>query len=158
MNEVNLIGFLGGDFEPNYTQMGKCYARNQLAITKRFKNAKGNEESSTTWIPIVIFGKSAETAYLHFSKGSQFACKGELVSNQYTDKHGENRTSLSVIVHKFYWLVGNKKQENKPQEQVKQKDAIKEVQDEQNVDFDKVALSETENPFNAAIEATEAQF
>uniref|UniRef100_UPI000AECC619 hypothetical protein n=1 Tax=Campylobacter coli TaxID=195 RepID=UPI000AECC619 len=28
-----------------------------LAITKRWKNERGNEESSTTWIPIVLFGK-----------------------------------------------------------------------------------------------------
>lgn len=86
MNNVNLIGYLGKDFEVGTTNSGRVYAKNSLAITKRWKNERGNEESSTTWIPIVLFGKSAESASTHIKKGSQFACSGELSSNQYQEK------------------------------------------------------------------------
>ncbi|ECQ5319783.1 TPA: single-stranded DNA-binding protein, partial [Campylobacter jejuni] len=51
MNNVNLIGYLGKDFEIGTTNSGRVYAKNSLAITKRWKNERGNEESSTTWIP-----------------------------------------------------------------------------------------------------------
>ena len=61
MNDVKLLGYLGKDFEAEYTQGGKCYAKNSLAITKKWKNERGNEESKTTWIPIELNGKSAET-------------------------------------------------------------------------------------------------
>lgn len=68
MNNVNLIGYLGKDFEIGTTNSGRVYAKNSLAITKRWKNERGNEESSTTWIPIVLFGKSAESASTHIKK------------------------------------------------------------------------------------------
>ena len=42
MNSVNLIGYLGRDFDVAYTSENKCYARNSLAISKKFKNSKGN--------------------------------------------------------------------------------------------------------------------
>ncbi|EAI4327129.1 single-stranded DNA-binding protein [Campylobacter upsaliensis] len=114
MNNVNLIGYLGKDFEVGNTSGGKLYAKNSLAITKRWKNEKGNDESSTTWIPIVLFGKSAESASIYIKKGSQFACSGELSSSQYTDEQGNVKTTLSVIVSKFYWL--GKKDKETPQE------------------------------------------
>ncbi|MDE5603082.1 MAG: single-stranded DNA-binding protein [Helicobacter sp.] len=113
MNNVNLIGYLGRDFEVGTTGNGKLYAKNSLAITKKWKNEKGNEESSTTWIPIVLFGKSAESASMHIKKGSQFACSGELSSSQYTDETGNTKTILSVIVSKFYWLGKKDKEDTK---------------------------------------------
>ncbi|EAH5595103.1 single-stranded DNA-binding protein [Campylobacter coli] len=112
MNNVNLIGYLGKDFEIGTTNSGRVYAKNSLAITKRWKNERGNEESSTTWIPIVLFGKSAESASTHIKKGSQFACSGELSSNQYQDEDGNTRTMLTVIVSKFYWLGKKDKDDN----------------------------------------------
>ncbi|MBX1045984.1 single-stranded DNA-binding protein [Campylobacter jejuni] len=111
MNNVNLIGYLGKDFEVGTTNNGRLFAKNSLAITKKWKNEKGNDESHTTWIPIVLFGKSAESASMYIKKGSQFACSGELSSSQYTDEDGNTRVILSVIVSKFYWL-GKKDKEN----------------------------------------------
>ncbi|WP_297195453.1 single-stranded DNA-binding protein [uncultured Campylobacter sp.] len=133
MNSVNLIGYLGKDFEVAYTGENKCYARNSLAISKKFKNSKGNEETQTSWIPIAIFGKTAETAYLHFPKGSLFACSGELVSSTYTDKDGNNRSSLSVIVHKFYWV--NSSKDNKNISQNKENPTQSTQEDKINLDF-----------------------
>lgn len=126
MNDVKLLGYLGKDFEAEYTQGGKCYAKNSLAITKKWKNERGNEESKTTWIPIVLFGKSAETAYLHFPKGSQFLCSGELQSNEYTDKEGNKRTSLSVIVSRFYWINAKKEMVDSTKHNTPKQDAPKE--------------------------------
>ncbi|EAJ1255038.1 single-stranded DNA-binding protein [Campylobacter lari] len=114
MNNVNLIGYLGKDFEVGTTKSGRLYAKNSLAITKRWKNEKGNDESSTTWIPIVLFGKSAENASMYIKKGSQFACSGELSSSQYQDESGNIKTALSVIISKFYWL--GKKDNTEPKE------------------------------------------
>ncbi|WP_270985565.1 single-stranded DNA-binding protein [Campylobacter helveticus] len=117
MNEVRLLGYLGRNFEAEYTKSGKCYARNSLAITKKWKNERGDEESKTTWIPIVLFGKAAETAYIHFPKGSQFLCSGVLQSNDYVDKDGNKRTALSVVVSKFYFLNSKKEMINQAKEQ-----------------------------------------
>lgn len=140
MNNVNLIGYLGKDFEVGTTSNGRVYARNSLAITKRWKNEKGNEESSTTWIPIVLFGKSAESASMYIKKGAQFACSGELSSNQYQDENGNTKTLLSVIVSKFYWLGKKDKNENETQmPQVPPK--------EPNISYENTNIEAEEMPF-----------
>lgn len=153
MNEVNLIGYLGKDFDPGYTPAGKAFARNSLAITKRFKNSKGNEEAQTTWINIVIFGKAAETAYVYFPKGSQFACSGEITSSNYKDEEtGKDRTSISVLVRKFYW-IGKKQDERqdltqKPiaQNNIEAKKVVENSKESEA--FDKVDIDESqEMPF-----------
>ena len=140
MNNVNLIGYLGKDFEVGTTSNGRVYARNSLAITKRWKNEKGNEESSTTWIPIVLFGKSAESASMYIKKGAQFACSGELSSNQYQDENGNTKTLLSGIVSKFYWLGKKDKNENETQmPQVPPK--------EPNISYENTNIEAEEMPF-----------
>lgn len=53
----------------------------------------------------------------HIKKGSQFACSGELSSNQYQDEDGNTRTMLTVIVSKFYWLGKKDKDDNGTQNQ-----------------------------------------
>ncbi|EQA5297818.1 Rha family transcriptional regulator [Campylobacter coli] len=44
MNNVNLIGYLGKDFEVGTTNSGRVYAKNSLAITKRWKNEIGTSQ------------------------------------------------------------------------------------------------------------------
>ena len=154
MNNCTFIGYLGDDFLVDYTPQGKCYAKNSLAVSKRFTNAKGEVETKTTWIPIVIFGKAAEVVYLHFVKGSQFACNGELSTSQYIDKKtGATLTSFSIIVRTFDWLAGNKQvskgstttpaaSNQQAAAEPKKAENTKEAEE-----YDKFDIDETEVPF-----------
>lgn len=148
MNDVKLFGYLGREFDTDYTPSGICYARNSLAITEKWKNKKGNEESKTTWIPIVLFGKNAENAFVYFPKGSQFLCSGKLSSNEYVDKDGSKKTFLSVIVSRFYW-IGKKsemvnEQKEKSNAQIKQTPKKEEVPNCPKVDYLDSQAIETE--------------
>ena len=122
MNDVKLFGYLGREFDTDYTPSGICYARNSLAITEKWKNKKGNEESKTTWIPIVLFGKNAE--------------------------NGSKKTFLSVIVSRFYW-IGKKsemvnEQKEKSNAQIKQTPKKEEVPNCPKVDYLDSQAIETE--------------
>lgn len=150
MNDVKLFGYLGRDFETDYTQSGICYAKNSIAITQKWKNKKGNEETKTTWIPIVLFGKIAENAFIYFPKGSQFLCSGKLDSSEYIDKDGNKRTYLSVIVSRFYWIgkkseMANGEQKEKPKTQAKPTQKQGEVPKEPEIVYSDSQVVETES-------------
>ena len=53
-------------------------------------------------------------------------CSGELQSNEYTDKEGNKRTSLSVIVSRFYWINAKKEMVDNAKQNTPKQDAPKE--------------------------------
>lgn len=107
MNKVDLCGYLGRDFELRYGNTGNAIASNSLAITKKWTDGNGNKVEHTDWIPIKIFGKTAEVVHQYFKQGSQFLCSGELATDEYVDNKGNARYVWEVRVKEFYWL--NKK-------------------------------------------------
>ncbi|AQW80372.1 single-stranded DNA-binding protein [Campylobacter pinnipediorum subsp. pinnipediorum] len=111
MNKVDLCGYLGRDFELRYSNAGNVIASNSLAITKKWTDSNGNRVEHTDWIPIKLFGKTAEVVNQYFKQGSQFLCSGELATDEYIDNNGNTRYIWEVRVKEFYWLnqKGNKK-------------------------------------------------
>lgn len=111
MNKVQLCGYLGRDFELRYSKLGNAVGINSLAISKRFKDNMGQEKERTEWIPIKLFGRTAEVANQYFKKGSQFLCSGELYTDDYVDNNGVTRYTWGVNVKEFYWLNNKKEKE-----------------------------------------------
>ncbi|EAI7764004.1 phage regulatory protein [Campylobacter coli] len=58
MNNVNLIGYLGKDFEVGTTNSGRVYAKNSLAITKRWKNEIGTSNDLLNFGEVVRISKT----------------------------------------------------------------------------------------------------
>ena len=112
MNKVQLCGYLGRDFELRYSSTtGNAVGINSLAISKRFKDNSGQEKERTEWIPIKLFGRTAEVANQYFKKGSQFLCSGELYIDDYVDNNGVTRYTWGVNVKEFYWLNNKREKE-----------------------------------------------
>ena len=65
----------------------------------------------TEWIPIKLFGRTAEVANQYFKKGSQFLCSGELYTDDYVDNNGVTRYTWGVNVKEFYWLNNKREKE-----------------------------------------------
>ncbi|ECL7558373.1 single-stranded DNA-binding protein [Campylobacter jejuni] len=111
MNQVTLCGYLGRDFELNYTSNKNAFAKSSLAITEVYKNQKGENEFRTNWIPIVLFGRKAELVSQYLKKGDRFLGTGKIVTSVYTDQNGTNRYSWQVVINSFEFI--NPKEENK---------------------------------------------
>ena len=117
MNIVTLFGYLSNDWESNISTepIGeKWYARNTLAISKSWTNNKGHKVEQTSWIPIVIFGRNANTAVTYTIKGSGFLLSGELVTERYqyvdeTTGETKNGQSWQVVVQQFDLKASNNK-------------------------------------------------
>lgn len=96
LNKVTLIGHTGKPVEQKYMPNGTAVARVSVATSKRFK--KGDEwQSVTQWHDCVLFGKSAESAYIvDLPKGAQVFIEGELQHRKYSRTIGAEKIEWPV--------------------------------------------------------------
>jgi single-strand DNA-binding protein len=103
-NRVQLIGNLGAVPEvKEFAGNGKV-ARVGLATGERYKNAKGEYVTETTWHNLVIWGRKAESAAKVMRKGAEIAVEGKIVNRSYEDKDGTKRYVSEVHVSDFVML------------------------------------------------------
>jgi len=100
MNTVSLIGRLGRDPEIRHTGAGKTVANFSIAVDYGFGDKK-----TTSWIPIVVWEKTAELVQTYCKKGSQVAVEGRLQERSWQDKEGNKRTVLEVIANRLDFLT-----------------------------------------------------
>ena len=108
MNLVVLIGRLTKDPSVNYTSNGKCVAQFTLAVDRPFLNQQGQKE--TDFIPIVLWGKTAELAGNSCAKGHRLSVTGRMQVRTYDNKQGQKVWVTEVIGDHIEFL--EKKQEN----------------------------------------------
>jgi single-strand DNA-binding protein len=96
---TTLIGNATADVELRYSQAGKPVANVTIAVSDRRKNAQGEWEDGDTWFALcTIFGPMAETAAGSIHKGTRVIATGRIKQDSYTDREGNQRTSVGVIV------------------------------------------------------------
>lgn len=103
---MQLIGNLGGAPEVREFNGNGKVARVGLATGERYKNAKGEYVTETTWHNLVIWGRKAETAAKVMRKGAEVAIEGKIVNRSYEDKDGVKRYVSEVHVNDFVLLGG----------------------------------------------------
>lgn len=108
-NKVQLIGNLGGTPDVKEFSGNNKVARVSIATNERYKNAKGEYVTETTWHNLVLWGKQAETAKQLFKKGSEIAVEGKIVNRSYETKDGSRRYISEIKVDSFL-LLGNRNQ------------------------------------------------
>ena len=120
MNRVSLIGRPTREIElklmPN---TGLAVARFTLAVDNYNSNTK---EKGADFIPVVVFGKRAETIAQYVDKGNQVAITGHIHSGSYEDKEGKKHYTMEVIADNVELLYNKKKSDTEDKD-------IKEVND-----------------------------
>ncbi len=114
LNKVLLIGNIGNDAELKYSASGIPVSSFSLAVNKVYKNQNGEKQEKTTWVKIVLFGKTAESLHQYLIKGKLVYVEGELSLEKYTDKEGIERYSTKVIGRLVQFLGTTKKDGSEP--------------------------------------------
>ncbi len=96
VNKVILIGNLGRDPEVRYTQNGTAVANFTLATNEVWNDKSGERQERTEWHRIVVWGKQAEIAREHLSKGKQVYIEGSIQTRQWDDREGNKRTTTEI--------------------------------------------------------------
>lgn len=92
LNSVSLTGNTTKDVDQRTTQSGTEVANVTIAVN-------GFKEGDTSFIDLVLFGKTAEVASKYVSKGQAIGITGRLKQESWEDKSsGQKRSKLVVIV------------------------------------------------------------
>ena len=113
VNKIILLGRLVKDPEVKYTTTGKVTASFTLAVDRPFNSQTGQKEAD--FIPIVVWGKSAEAVGNNLSKGKRALVEGRLQIRGYEDKNGNKRWVTEVIADRFEFIEKAGDKAAKPQ-------------------------------------------
>jgi len=102
VNRIILLGRLVRDPEVRYTPGGKVVCQFTLAVDRPFANQEGQREAD--FIPVVIWGKSAETCGNSLTKGQRALVEGRLQIRNYDAKDGTKRYVTEVVADRFEFI------------------------------------------------------
>ncbi len=102
MNNVSLVGRLTKDVELRYTtKKVKAVASFVVAVDRDTR--KGTAEKTTDFIPIVVWGKTAEFANKYFAKGHRVALQGSIHTRMWEDEQKHRHYVTEVVAEKVYF-------------------------------------------------------
>ncbi len=103
MNKVVLIGRLTKDPELRFTpNNGTAVTTFTLAVDRRFPGPNGQKEAD--FIPVVVWGKQAESTANYMNKGKLMAVSGRIQTRSYDSKDGSKRFVTEVIADEVKFL------------------------------------------------------
>ena len=95
LNKVALVGRLTKDPEVRYTADNQTpIAKFTLAVDRTFKR---EGQAAADFIPIIVFGKSAENCGKHIKKGRLVAISGRLQTRSWDDQDMKRHYAMEVI-------------------------------------------------------------
>ena len=110
MNNWNGIGRTTKDVELRYTSGEQmAVARFTMAIDDGF-----GEKKKTNFIPVVVFGKTAENCEKFLQKGKLVGVSGKIQTGSYEKQDGTKIYTTDVIADRVEFLEWGDKAENKP--------------------------------------------
>lgn len=116
INEIVISGNLTRDPELRYTPAGKAVTDISIAVNSGF-----GDKAKTIFLDVTAWGKYAEIACEHLSKGSGIIVAGELSQETWTDKtSGQKRSKIKVMARTIKF--GERGRENKPSQKQQQND------------------------------------
>lgn len=96
-NKVILIGRLARDPVVKATREGTLIGDFGLAVSRKIRNAQGEEREDVCFVDVAISGQLADYCRKNFQKGSEIYVEGRLTLDQWTDKYtGAKRTKLKI--------------------------------------------------------------
>ncbi len=109
MNKIVLIGRMTKEPELKFTTgTGTAVCTFTIAVNRRFKK-EGQPEAD--FIPVVVWGKQAESTANYMSKGKLLSVAGRIETRFYEAKDGGRRYVTEVVADEVSFLEwGNKNQ------------------------------------------------
>jgi single-strand DNA-binding protein len=104
MNQVCLIGRLGGDPETRFAQDGKSIANFSLAVNESFTDAGDEKQEHVNWFRVAAFARTAEIVSEYLSKGMRVGVTGSLRHRTFEDKEGRTRSVVEIVARSIDFL------------------------------------------------------
>lgn len=103
MNKVALVGRLTKDPEVRYTANNQTpVAKFTIAVRRRFTKQEGQPDAD--FLPIVVWGKPAESCGKYISKGSLVSVAGRIETRSWDDQDGKRHFMTEIIADEVNFL------------------------------------------------------
>lgn len=112
---ISVKGNLGDDPDLKFSKNNNAYCKFSLAYTPRYQENGEWKDGETNWFRVTIFGAKAEAVADNFKKGDTVLVVGDLKQSTYTDKDGNEKTSMEIAA-KDVGLVPKLHKANKQEE------------------------------------------
>lgn len=96
LNVATFIGNLTDTPELKTLDGGSTRAKFNVAVNRTWKDKAGEKQEEASFIPVVVWGGSAENCAKWLTKGQQVAVRGRIRTYKY-DKDGETRYGFEVV-------------------------------------------------------------
>jgi single-strand DNA-binding protein len=111
-NKIIIVGNLGRDPELRYTPQGSAVCDFSMATNEKKRDKSGELQDVTTWFKITLWGKQAENGAKYLTKGSPVYIEGRLRVEEWTDRDGNNRYTLTVHGTDMQFISGGARMED----------------------------------------------
>ena len=101
-NHTTILGRLTKDVEIRTTPSGKTVASLVLAVDRPFLNEQGKREAD--FIPVVIWGKTAEMVGNSCAKGHRLLVEGRLQIRNFDAKDGTKHWVTEVVANNIEFI------------------------------------------------------
>ena len=110
-NKAIIMGNVTRDPEIRYTASQKAVASFSVAVNRSWKDANGELREEVAFIPVVVWGKPAETCERYMKKGAGVLVEGRINTRSYESKTGEKRYVTEIVAETFQF-IGPRRDEN----------------------------------------------
>lgn len=108
LNRCMFIGNVGKEPQIRVTSKGGNVASFSIAVSKRYRDANGEQKEVTNWVNCTAFGKLSSVVANLVSRGSQVYVEGEYNVSNYTDSSGNKKSVTGINVVTLQVLSGFK--------------------------------------------------
>ncbi|UCD27670.1 MAG: single-stranded DNA-binding protein [Planctomycetota bacterium] len=105
-NRVILAGNLTRDPQLSYTPSNTAVCEFGMAVNRKRRDRDGNLKDEVCYVDMVTYGPRAETINKYMTKGRAIMVEGRLRFRQWTNKEGQNRNKIDVVVENFTFIDG----------------------------------------------------
>lgn len=107
INKAIIVGNLGADPETKYMPSGTAVANIRVATTEAWKDkSSGEQQERTEWHRIEAFGRLAEIMGEYLKKGSQVYIEGQIRTDKWQDREGNDRYTTKIVAREMQMLGG----------------------------------------------------
>ncbi|MFH1861166.1 MAG: single-stranded DNA-binding protein [bacterium] len=108
---VVLAGNLTKDPELRHIPSGQSVVHFAVAVNHEYTTQAGEKKKEVSFIPVVVWGKQAESCNKYLSKGSPVLIEGRIQQRSWVSPSGEKRSILEVIANRVQFLGSGRKEE-----------------------------------------------
>jgi len=103
-NRVILAGNLTRDPQLSYTPSNTAVCEFGMATNRRWRDKDGNTKEEVCFVDLTSYGRTAEVINQYMAKGRSILVEGRLRFSQWTNKEGQKRNRLDVVVDSCTFL------------------------------------------------------